>query len=52
MVKLGNRPYHSADIANQLEGNLQQLESCRAQIINKGMIFNLSHVEIDFTVPF
>jgi hypothetical protein len=52
MAELGKGPYRSADIAEILQENSQQLGPCRAQIINKGMIYSPSHGDIDFTVPF
>lgn len=51
MAKLGEGPYRSADVAEILNENVQSLGPCRAQIINKGMIYSPSYGDIDFTVP-
>lgn len=51
MAKLGDGPYRSSDIADQLNETHQSLGPRRAQIINKGMIYSPSHGDIAFTVP-
>jgi hypothetical protein len=51
MAQLGKGPYRSADVADILKENTQKLGPCRAQIINKGMIYSPSHGDIAFTVP-
>ncbi len=51
MAKLGDGPYRSSDVANVLGESVQKLGPCRAQIINKGMIYSPSHGDIAFTVP-
>jgi hypothetical protein len=51
MASLGKGPYRSSDIAEELGESAQALGPCRAQIINKGMIFSPAHGVIAFTVP-
>lgn len=51
MAALGNGPYRSADIAEELSEKVQALGPRRATIIRKGMIYSPSHGDIDFTVP-
>ena len=51
MARLGQGPYRSADVAEQLGENVQSLGPRRAQIISKGMIYSPAHGDIDFTVP-
>ncbi len=51
MARLGKGPYRSADVAKKLGKTAQQLAGCRAQVINKGMIYSPSHGDIAFTVP-
>lgn len=51
MAELGPGPYRSSDVATKLGESLKSLGPCRAQIINKGMIYSPSHGDIAFTVP-
>lgn len=51
MAKLGKGPYRSSDVADIMGESAQKLGPCRAQIINKGMIYSPSHGDITFTVP-
>jgi hypothetical protein len=51
MAKLGDGPYRSSEVAEQLGENVQKLGPRRAQIISKGMIYSPAHGDIDFTVP-
>ncbi len=51
MARLGQGPYRSADVAEQLDESVQSLGPRRAQIISKGMIYSPAHGDIDFTVP-
>ncbi len=51
MAKLGRSPYRSADVADIMGESPKKLGTCRAQIINKGMIYSPSHGDIAFTVP-
>jgi len=51
MAKLGEGPYRSSDVADIMDESVQKLGPCRAQIINKGMIYSPSHGDIAFTVP-
>ncbi len=51
MARLGDGPYRSSDVADQLRADLASLGPRRAKIINKGMIYSPSHGDIDFTVP-
>jgi len=52
MAKLGADPcYRSKDVAEVLKESVQSLGPCRAQIINKGMIYSPAHGDIAFTVP-
>ena len=51
MAALGDGPYRSADVADELGERAQSLGPRRAKIINKGMIYSPSYGDIDFTVP-
>lgn len=51
MAKLGDGPYRSADVAEELGKEPQRLGPVRAKIISKGMIYSPSHGDIAFTVP-
>ena len=51
MARLGKGPYRSSDIADIIGDSVQSLGPCRAQIINKGMIYSPAHGDIAFTVP-
>jgi hypothetical protein len=51
MAKLGEGPYRSADIADELEESLNTLGPRRAKIIHKGMIYSPERGDVDFTVP-
>ncbi len=51
MARLGQGPYRSADVAEQLGESVQSLGPRRAQIISKGMIYSPAHGDVDFTVP-
>lgn len=51
MAKLGEGPYRSSDVADQLNENVRALGPCRAHIIRKGMIYSPAHGDIAFTVP-
>jgi len=51
MATLGNGPYKSSDIADQLNESVNTLGPRRAKIIHKGMIYSPEHGDVDFTVP-
>lgn len=51
MAKLGKGPYRSSDIADVIGDKAQSLGPCRANIINKGMIYSPAYGDVDFTVP-
>lgn len=51
MASLGEGPYRSSDVAEQLKESTQSLGPRRAKIINKGMIYSPAHGDIAFTVP-
>ena len=51
MAALGNGPYKSSDIADQLNESVNTLGPRRAKIIHKGMIYSPEHGDVDFTVP-
>jgi hypothetical protein len=51
MAALGQGPYRSADVAEQLQLDSQSLGPRRASIIAKGMIYSPAHGDIAFTVP-
>jgi hypothetical protein len=51
MAKLGEGPYRSSDVADQLGESVQALGPRRAKIIHKGMIYSPAHGDISFTVP-
>ena len=51
MSRLGEGPFRSSDVADELGEHLTKLGPRRAQIISKGMIYSPAHGDIDFTVP-
>ena len=51
MAELGAGPHRSGDIAHLLKKEVQAVAMIRATLINKGMIYSLSHGENSFTVP-
>lgn len=51
MAKLGSGPYRSSEVAQILDEKPNKLGPCRANIINKGMIYSPEHGDIAFTVP-
>jgi hypothetical protein len=51
MAELGDGPYKSSDIADQLGESVNTLGPRRAKIIHKGMIYSPEHGDVDFTVP-
>ena len=51
MAKLGEGPYRSSDIADELGVKPETLGPRRAKIIHKGMIYSPAYGDIDFTVP-
>ena len=51
MASLGKGPYRSSDVADELGESTQALGPCRANIINKGMIYSPARGDITFTVP-
>ena len=51
MARLGEGPYRSADIADELSASINTLGPRRARIIHKGMIYSPEHGDVDFTVP-
>ncbi|MBD59365.1 MAG: AAA family ATPase [Citromicrobium sp.] len=51
MARLGDGPYRSADVADQLGETHNSLGPRRATIIHKGMIYSPAHGDIAFTVP-
>ncbi|KGB83595.1 ATPase AAA [Rhodovulum sp. NI22] len=51
MSELGQGPYRSSDVAEQLGEPPNKLGPRRAQIISKGMIYSPGYGDIAFTVP-
>jgi len=51
MARLGEGPYRSSDIADELSASINTLGPRRARIIHKGMIYSPEHGDVDFTVP-
>lgn len=51
MAELGCGSLRSGDIASLLDKQVQSLVPVRAKLINKGMIYSVSHGENRFTVP-
>src|SRR5207245_11222305 len=51
MADLGAGPYKSGDIAAKLGRASTSVAPVRNQLINKGLVFSLSHGITDFTVP-
>lgn len=51
MATLGDGPYKSSDIADELGETVNTLGPRRAKIIYKGMIYSPEHGDVDFTVP-
>ncbi|WP_461868076.1 hypothetical protein [Faecalimonas sp.] len=51
MVKCGELPCTISNIAKNLQKNINQISTTRAQLINKGIIFSVRYKELDFTVP-
>jgi hypothetical protein len=52
MATLGNGPYPTSAVADNLGKQHQELSTIRSRLINKGMIWSPSYGTIDFTVPF
>lgn len=51
MVKCGELPCTISNIAKNLQKNVNQISTTRAQLISKGIIFPVRYKELDFTVP-
>ncbi len=51
MAELGAGPHRSGDIAQLLHKEVQAVAPTRATLINKGMIYSVSHGDNSFTVP-
>lgn len=51
MVKCGELPCTISNIAKNLNKNVNQISTTRAQLISKGIIFPIRYKELDFTVP-
>lgn len=51
MVKCGELPCTISNIAGNLNKNVNQISTTRAQLISKGIIFPIRYKELDFTVP-
>lgn len=51
MSTLGKGPYRSAEVAGIIGKSPRKLGPCRANLINKGMIYSPAHGDIAFTVP-
>jgi len=52
MATLGNGPYPTSAVADNLGKQPHELSTIRSRLINKGMIWSPSYGTIDFTVPF
>lgn len=51
MAELGQGPLRSGDIARLLKKEVQSVAPIRSRLIEKGMIYSLSHGDNSFTVP-
>lgn len=51
MAELGTGPHRSGDIADLMGREVQAVAPTRASLINKGMIYSISHGDNSFTVP-
>lgn len=51
MVKCGELPCTSANIAEIMKKSINSISTARAQLINKGIIYPVKYRELDFTVP-
>ncbi len=51
MAELGPGPHRSGDIAHLLGKEVQTVAPTRSSLVNKGMIYSLSHGDNSFTVP-
>lgn len=51
MVKCGELPCTISNVAKNLGKKVKTISPTRAQLINKGIIFQIRHSELDFTVP-
>lgn len=51
MVKCGDLPCTISNVAKIMKKSVASISPCRAQLINKGVIYATGHAEIDFTVP-
>jgi hypothetical protein len=51
MAQLGEGPYRTADIADNLGVKITTLGPVRASLIKKGMIYSPAHGDMAFTVP-
>lgn len=51
MVKCGELPCTIANVAKNLNKNVNSISTIRAQLISKGIIYPVRYKEIDFTVP-
>lgn len=51
MVACGELPCTIANVAHFMHSNVTRISPCRAQLIDKGLIYSAGHGLIDFTVP-
>lgn len=51
MVKCGELPCTIANVAKNLQKNVNSISTARAQLISKGIIYPVRYKELDFTVP-
>ena len=51
MVKCGELPCTISNVDAIMGKNVKSISPCRAQLIDKGLIYATAHAEIDFTVP-
>ncbi len=51
MASLGEGPYGSAEVAEKMGRDPNQLGPCRANLIKKGMIYSPTYGKVAFTVP-
>ena len=51
MVKCGELPCTISNVAAIMGKSVKSISPCRAQLIDKGLIYATAHAEIDFTVP-
>lgn len=51
MVKCGELPCTIANVAQNMKKTVKSIQTLRASLIGKGLIYSTSYGEIDFTVP-